>query len=86
MPVSDGNPNNGLVLRCAVFKKGMPGFQDSHMPVEVQAMLALLMKLHLQTYHVPEDDSLLVDSCMLKIKASITPDIIIIIILKNLQS
>ena len=72
--ISDSNPNDGFVLRRASFKKKTPpGFLNLHIPIEVQAMLSLLLKLHLEDHSVPEDDSWLLDSCMLEIKASSHP-------------
>ena len=71
--VSITNPNarDGFVLNRARFKKrNDPGFLNSHLPVEVQAMLSLLVKLYLENNSVTQENSYLRDSCMLEIKAS----------------
>jgi hypothetical protein len=60
--------------RASFKKKNPPGFLSLHLPIEIQAMLSLLMKLYLESHLVPEDKSHLIDSCMLEIKATSHPD------------
>ncbi len=60
--VSITNPNarDGFVLNRARFKKrNDPGFLNSHLPVEVQAMLSLLVKLYLENNSVTQENSYL---------------------------
>jgi hypothetical protein len=56
-------------------KRNSPGFLNSHLPQEIQAMLSLLVKLYLESHLVPQEKTYLIDSCMLEIKASSHRDI-----------
>ncbi len=70
-----GDPESLVIKKYKFSKSASKGFLAVHNPKEIQGMLDLMLCLQLEHYTLPQEDSLLEDSCMLEIKASSNPEV-----------
>ncbi len=70
-----GDQESLVIKKYKFSKSASKGFLAVHNPKEIQGMLDLMLRLQLEHYTLPQEDSLLEDSCMLEIKASSIPEV-----------
>ncbi len=70
-----GDSESLVIKKYKFSKSASKGFLAVHNPNEIQAILDLMLHLQLEHYTLPQEDSLLEDSCMFEIKASSNPEV-----------